>query len=240
MNAFIEFIKSLDLRNINDISVVLRTLVAVLCGGIIGLEREHKHRPAGFRTHILICIGAAMTTMTSQYLLTLKYMHPDNFLCDPARLGAQVIAGMGFIGAGAIIMTKGSKVKGLTTAAGLWTTAIIGLAAGVGYYEMALYATFLVIVAEVIFSHIDWRILSTSRTVNIYIEYSTIENIEQIVKCVKDYGAQIVDIEITKSTPSERPCLSAIFVMHMTRKIVHNDLMTAIAEIDGIQSIEEL
>lgn len=240
MDTIIEFIKSLDLRSFNNLSVALRIMTAVLCGGIIGIEREHKHRPAGFRTHILICLGAAITTLTSQYILTIAFMSPNNFISDPSRLGAQVISGIGFIGAGTIIVTKGSKVKGLTTAAGLWTAAIIGLAAGVGYIEIALYTTFLVLISEILFSHLDWKLFSLARTLNLYVEYTSIENIEEIVKKIKASNVNIVDIEITKSSPSEKRCLSAIIVMQMNKKIIHNNLMTAIAEIEGVQSIEEL
>ena len=112
------------LREFNTASVILRMVLAVMCGGFIGVEREHKRRPAGFRTHTLVCLGAAMTTLTSQYLLT------SGWNTDPARLGAQVVAGIGFIGAGTIIVTRRRQVKGLTTAAGLWVSAIIGLAVG--------------------------------------------------------------------------------------------------------------
>lgn len=107
-------------RDITMLSVTVRLCLAVLCGGMIGLERAFKRRPAGFRTHILICLGASLTTMTSQYL----YLNMHYFT-DMARLGAQVVAGIGFIGAGTIIVTKRQNVKGLTTAAGLWTLSLI-------------------------------------------------------------------------------------------------------------------
>mgnify|MGYP001108824559 CR=1 FL=1 len=124
-------LKMLDpLREINFYSVAFRMILACICGGIIGIEREYKHRPAGFRTHILICLGASMTTMTSQYLSLVM-----NYTTDISRLGAQVISGIGFIGAGTIIVTKRQRVKGLTTASGLWTVAIVGLAIGAGFYE---------------------------------------------------------------------------------------------------------
>ena len=117
------------LRDVTVLSTTVRMVLAVLCGGIIGIEREYKRRPAGFRTHILICLGATMTTLTSQFLYL--NMH---YYTDMARLGAQVVAGMGFIGAGTIIVTRRQRVKGLTTAAGLWTAAIVGLALGGGFY----------------------------------------------------------------------------------------------------------
>ena len=100
------------LRSVTTLSVFVRLACAFICGGIIGIERSYKRRPAGFRTHILICIGAAITTLTSQYL----YLNMHYFT-DMARLGAQVVAGIGFIGAGTIIVTKRQNVKGLTTAA---------------------------------------------------------------------------------------------------------------------------
>ncbi|MBQ5634049.1 MAG: MgtC/SapB family protein, partial [Clostridia bacterium] len=128
-----EFLNFLRGDHLDTLTIVVRLFLAVFCGGIIGIERERKRRPAGFRTHILICLGAAMTTLTSQFIvLELK------LFTDLARLGAQVIAGIGFIGAGTIIVTKRRQVKGLTTAAGLWTAAIVGLCCGAGFYEGAV------------------------------------------------------------------------------------------------------
>ena len=117
MLTFFDFIRDMTVP-----AVAIRVVISVICGGVIGLEREYKRRPAGFRTHILICLGAAMTTLTGQFLVLV--MHSNT---DMSRLGAQVVAGIGFIGAGCIIVTKRRRVKGLTTAAGLWATAIVGL-----------------------------------------------------------------------------------------------------------------
>lgn len=112
------------------LSTTLRMLLAVVCGGLIGLEREYKRRPAGFRTHILICLGAAMTTLTSQFLyLNLHYY------TDMARLGAQVVAGIGFIGAGAIIVTRAPPGEGAHYGGGTLAAAIVGLCLGGGFYE---------------------------------------------------------------------------------------------------------
>lgn len=140
------------LRTVTLASVTVRMLLAVLCGGIIGIERAYKRRPAGFRTHILICLGAAITTLTSQYLyLNLHYY------TDMARLGAQVVAGIGFIGAGTIVVTRQQRVKGLTTAAGLWASAIIGLTIGGGFYEGALHGHGPVFFAESVLSRLEYR-----------------------------------------------------------------------------------
>lgn len=124
---------NLELNSIVEITVKL--LLALLCGGILGIEREHKKRPAGFRTYMLVSLGSALVMMTNQYIW--EYYG----IGDPTRMGAQVINGIGFLGAGTIIVTGHNRVKGLTTAAGLWTAACIGLAIGIGFYEGAVIGT---------------------------------------------------------------------------------------------------
>ena len=218
-------------RDVTTLSVLLRLFLAVLCGGIIGIEREHKRRPAGFRTHILICLGASMTTLTSQYLF-----YNLNLYTDIGRLGAQVVAGIGFIGAGAIIVTKRRQVKGLTTAAGLWTCAIIGLAIGAGYYEAAVISTLVILIAEVFFVKFEYWILVNSRNLNIYVEYEDNENLDNVIRLVKGYRIVIIDLEITKS--GNNSC--AIFQLQLPKKITHDKIMTAISASEGVVSVEEL
>ena len=227
-----EFLASL--REFNTASVILRMVLAVICGGFIGVEREHKRRPAGFRTHTLVCLGAAMTTLTSQYLLT------SGWNTDPARLGAQVVAGIGFIGAGTIIVTRRRQVKGLTTAAGLWVSAIIGLAVGAGYYEGAVIATVFVLIAEVLLSKIEWYISSKAKSVNVYVEYTETESIAEIAEEIKKLGVGIMDIEITRARAAEGPMMSAIFALQLGNKVKRNQLLLKIQEIKGVLSIEEL
>ena len=236
MNAVLEFVKGLDLRGFNEISVLIRFVLATICGGLIGIEREHKHRPAGFRTHILVCLGAATTTMTGQYLLS--FFGPG--VTDPARLGAQVIAGIGFIGAGTIIVTKRRQVKGLTTAAGLWTSAIIGLAIGVGYYEVAAYATFLILVTEILLSRLDWLILSHAKNMNIYIEYTNAENLTDIMNEIKARDISIVDVEIAKARTETDHRISAILSLELSKKATQNNLLTVISKVEGVTIVEEL
>lgn len=219
------------LRDVTTVSVLFRLFLAVICGGIIGIEREHKRRPAGFRTHILICLGASMTTLISQYLF-----YNLNLYTDIGRLGAQVVAGIGFIGAGAIIVTKRRQVKGLTTAAGLWTCAIIGLAIGAGYYEAAVISTVVILVAEIFFVKFEYWILVNSRNLNIYVEYEDNENLDNIIRLIKGYRIVIIDLEITKS--GNNSC--AIFQLQLPKKISHDKIMTAISSAEGIVSVEEL
>jgi putative Mg2+ transporter-C (MgtC) family protein len=224
------FVRELDL-----LAVLCRLLCAVFCGGVVGIEREYKRRPAGFRTHILICLGASLTTLTSQFAL----LRLGQFT-DPARLGAQVIAGIGFIGAGAIIVTKNRQVKGLTTAAGLWLSAIVGLCCGAGYVEVALFITVIILIAELFLSRLEYWLMSTSRTVNLYVEFSEKENLELILDCIRRHKITLVDLQVTKHGVGtvRKPC--AMFSLQLNRSITHDHLMTALSEIRGVISVEEL
>lgn len=136
--------------NFIDLNVqsIVKILIAVLIGGLIGLEREASKRPAGLRTHILVCVASAMVMDVN--LAMAKIYIPS----DPMRLGAQVISGMGFLGAGTIIK-EGDHVKGLTTAAGLWSVACLGLVIGSGYYLMAVFASLIMILVLKTFGQLE-------------------------------------------------------------------------------------
>ena len=198
------------LRDVTIWSVALRMTLAVLCGGIIGIEREYKRRPAGFRTHILICLGAAMTTLTSQYLYLVLGQYTDM-----ARLGAQVVAAIGFIGAGTIIVTRRQRVKGLTTAAGLWAAAIIGLALGGGFYEGGLFATLLILIAELFFSRVGYRMLKNAPEVNLYVEYNDNRTMDVLLQEFREHGLKILNMGIIHSHSNEEHNACAIFTLRL-------------------------
>ena len=223
------------LRTVTMLSVTVRMLLAVACGGIIGIEREYKRRPAGFRTHILICLGAAMTTLTSQYLYL--NMH---YYTDMARLGAQVVAGIGFIGAGTIIVTRRQRVKGLTTAAGLWAAAIIGLALGGGFYEGGIFATILILLAELLFSKLEYRMLENAPEINLYMEYTDKRCLENVLKLYRELNLKILNLEITRPTGSEHHNACAIFSLRLNKKCQVEKLLADIHATRGVLSVEEL
>ena len=223
------------LRDVTLASVTVRMLLAVLCGGIIGLERAYKRRPAGFRTHILICLGAAITTLTSQYLyLNLHYY------TDMARLGAQVVAGIGFIGAGTIVVTRQQRVKGLTTAAGLWASAIIGLAIGGGFYEGALLATVLVFFAESFLSRLEYRMLDHVPEIHLYMEYADKASLEEVLRLFRENRVSLQDMEITRASGSENHNACAIFSLRFSKGVSVDELLTKVTRIDGVVSVQEL
>ncbi|MEY8389188.1 MgtC/SapB family protein [Oscillospiraceae bacterium 38-13] len=223
------------LRDVTIWSVALRMTLAVICGGIIGIEREYKRRPAGFRTHILICLGAAMTTLTSQYL----YLVLEQYT-DMARLGAQVVAGIGFIGAGTIIVTRRQRVKGLTTAAGLWAAAIIGLALGGGFYEGGLFATALILIAELFFSRVEYRMLKNAPEVNLYIEYSDNRTMDVLLQEFREHGLKILNMGIIHSNSNEKHNACAIFTLRLHKGLDVEHLQQEIRATAGVVTVREL
>ena len=182
-----------------ELEALIRILIALACGGIIGYEREHKNRPAGLRTHMLVCIGAALVMIVSQYLFE-KY---SPGVTDPARLGAQVISGIGFLGAGTIIRDRFS-VKGLTTAATLWVVACIGLAIGSGYYLMGIIVTVIIFPALILMRKLEsaLKIKPSKAKLKITAQYS--ENVAQLLKKeLEKAGFSIKGTKFIKSKASE-------------------------------------
>ena len=201
------------LRQLNFESMALRIILAMIMGGVIGYERELKHRPAGFRTYMLVALGSAVTVILSQYLdLMLSTGWADSLRenqvgnrTDVVRIGAQVINGIGFIGAGTILVTSRNEVKGLTTAAGLWASACMGLAIGAGFYECFLIGFALVIFIMKLLPLIEDAVLSRARNMNIYIEMDNIENLSNIVNRIKADGIRMYDVDIDREQNSHMP-----------------------------------
>ncbi len=222
-------------RTINVVTIALRMTLAMICGGVIGLEREYKRRPAGFRTHILVCLGAAMTTLTSQYLYLVLHLYTDM-----ARLGAQVVAGLGFIGAGTIIVTRRQRVKGLTTAAGLWAVGIIGLCLGAGFYEGGIAATAMILVAELVLAKVEYRLLDHAPEINLYMEYTDKDCLDQVLAMFREKQMRVLHLEITRASNDERHNACAIFALRLARRQSAEAVLTAVSAIHGVVSAEEL
>lgn len=224
-----------SVRDVSFTSVAIRMVLAVVCGGLIGIEREYKRRAAGFRTHILICLGAAITTLTNQYLFL--EMH---YSTDIGRLGAQVIAGIGFIGAGSILVNRRQRVKGLTTAAGLWATAIVGLCLGTGFYEGGIAATVLVLLAELLFVKIEYSILYRVPEINLYVEYTQSVSLDCVIALFKEERVKLMSMEIMRASGENRDYISAIMLLGLPKKYSVESLLMKINEIEHIVVAEEL
>ncbi len=228
------------LREINVVSITFRIMLAILIGGIMGLERGRKNRPAGLRTHILVCLGAALVMMTNQYVYVAFNAS------DPVRLGAQVISGIGFLGAGTIIVTGNSQIKGLTTAAGLWTAACIGLAVGIGFYEGAVIGGGAIMFAVSGLNKIGILIHQKSRYMELYIEYDKSNNtLSDFLDYAKQNQIEVTDIQLNgtgaRSNNSKKiKTISYVLTVKSKTKRTHAELIEILTKADGMRYIVEL
>jgi putative Mg2+ transporter-C (MgtC) family protein len=224
---------SSDLSSINDTTIVLRLVMAVILGGVIGFERGRAGRPAGLRTHILVCLGSTLAIMTNQYVYEIYGVS------DPTRIAAQVISGIGFLGAGTIIVTGRHQVKGLTTAAGLWATACMGLAIGIGFYKAALFACLLIAFATVVLHRFDNIMLSKSKVLDIYIEFNKSTTITSVIDKIKALNITIDSIEMVKAS-YDINAVAAIMTLRLKHKRMRLEVIAGICAIDGVEYAEEI
>ncbi|MDR2526039.1 MAG: MgtC/SapB family protein [Oscillospiraceae bacterium] len=170
----------------------LRLALAAFLGGVIGRERAHSHHPAGMRTHILVAVGSALVMCTSDFIVQI-YHGRAGMIPDPARLGAQVISGIGFLGAGTILR-EGFSVKGLTTAASLWAVSCIGLAVGIGFWPGALIATGVIYLTLGVLKKVSKRYQSYA---TLFIGVSNTEAVvDKIAATVRNCGGKLQSIEL--------------------------------------------
>ena len=231
MLHFFDFFRRMDL-----LAITARLVLALICGGVIGIEREIKRRPAGFRTHILICMGSAITILTNLYLYQVMHLYTDI-----SRMGAQVIAGISFVGAGTIIVTRRQHIKGLTTAAGLWTASIIGLACGAGYAECAIFATLMVMLSELVLVKLEYRLVDRTSDMNIYIEYTQPTTIQRLVRILRTVKVPMNDIEVNRiADGDDKFRYSAILSVRVKDQAMGQEIIEGFEGIDDVQNVEEL
>lgn len=222
------------LREVTYLAIALRLVCAVIIGGLIGLERGMKNRPAGLRTYMLVCVGSCLIMLTNQYLFQVSGSG------DPMRLGAQVVSGIGFLGAGTIIVTKHNQIKGLTTAAGLWAAAGVGLALGVGFYEAALIAGLLIFFVLTGLQKLDNRMRSKTKTLEVYIEIADSLNIGTLIRSIRDMNVEIEDVQLEHDVMPEDGTRSLFATLKCKKRTDHIPLMEAIHKIEGVVYLEEL
>ncbi|MBT9774591.1 MAG: MgtC/SapB family protein [Coprococcus sp.] len=219
----------------NIVTITVRLILAVVCGGAIGLTRSVKRRGAGFKTHALVCLGSALVMMTGQYIYV-----DFGAISDIARLAAQVISGVGFLGVGTIMVTRDNHVKGLTTAAGLWTCAGIGLGIGIGFYSGAAITTILVLVIYRFMGRVDEIAYEHSRVLDIYIEFESRRSIAPFISVLKENNYKIMQMELNKSKKNKEELVNATLVLEVPEKTKHGIVIDLLREIPGIEYVEEI
>ena len=233
------------LRQLNFASMALRIVLAVIVGGLLGLERERKSSPAGFRTYMIVAIGSTMAIMLSQYLdimLSTKWLaqaQAVGAVHDVSRFGAQVINGVGFLGAGTIILTGRKRVKGLTTAAGLWASACLGLAIGAGFYECVGICVVLILICMYAFPALESRMILRSRYMNILAELDSFDHFGAVLATLRELGVTVYDVDLTKQPEDSRAALGVHLSVYLPKEINHTLLLARLSMLGGIVSIEE-
>lgn len=212
--------------------VAMRLLLAALLGGLVGLDRENKRRAAGLRTHVLVSLGSALVMITAAYIFE-QYRGLTNM--DPARLGAQVISGIGFLGAGTIIK-QGTTVKGLTTAASLWAVACIGLATGIGFYTAAILAGVVVFITLVLLSKFEkvFRRKSDSEMDICMKLQNKPGKLGEMASAIGKLGVQITNVNIEGE---EEDCLIVQFTLNLSKNNDAKDVLANIKEIPGVHLV---
>ena len=224
---------TLVIRELTLLSVLVRCFASVLLGGIIGLERGLKNRAAGFRTYMLVCLGSCIVMVTNQYIYQLYGVG------DPVRMGAQVISGIGFLGAGTIIVTTRIQIKGLTTAAGLWASACLGLAVGVGVYEVALIGGFCVLLVLTIFHSWENYMRRNTAVLSIYIELNPGIPLGQFLREIQEQQINMSNIQMQSETISGQD-LAFLATIKPKKKETKDSILTAVRALPTVQFVEEL
>lgn len=223
----------MELREVTYLAVAVRILAAVLVGGLLGLERGMKNRPAGLRTYMLVCVGSCMIMLTNQYI------YQTFGTGDPVRLGAQVVSGIGFLGAGTIVVTRRNQIKGLTTAAGLWTVAGVGLALGIGFYEAAIVGGLAVFVVITLLQRMDNSMHRKSKQLEAYIELAKDVTLGDFLRSVRDKDIDIYNVQ-RETEGSESSNRAYIATLKAKRRSNHEAILDIVRSLPGVAYLEEL
>ena len=214
----------------------VRLLLGSICGGLIGLEREMKGRPAGLKTFSLVCMGATLVMVTNEFI----YVNVANSTGDSARMAAQVISGIGFLGAGTIMTTGNDRVKGLTTAAALWVTAAIGIAIGTGFYFGGIAGLIVLYLSSFTYRYIDAVIVARSRIMRIYVEGESEEFMLNLVGFFQKNEIRIISLVRKDENKWFLKDSAATIEMDLGRKRSHFEILDEIRRMKELRYIEEV
>ena len=217
------------LREFNIASVCVRLLLAVVLSGALGIERERHGKAAGLRTHILVCLGSTLAAMTGLYIAEI-----GGETTDVTRVAAQVISGIGFLGAGTIMVRNKSTVTGLTTAACVWSTGALGLAIGFGFYEASLLCVLFMLLTAGQFNKLERKMFHRSREVSIYAEFVDAKQLNDSLKQIRDSGYRVMQIHLTQTRTNLPDGIGAEMVVGTERIANPDDIVAVIESIENV------
>lgn len=211
-------------KEINLLTVALRIVLAVIVGGIIGLERGRHGSQAGMRTHILVCLGGALTSLLGVYCTQIL-----GYDSDPLRISAQVVSGIGFLGAGMIIVKSDKMITGLTTAAIMWTTAIIGVAVGVGFYSGALFAMLACVFTAAFLTRLERK---RKKATCIYIEIDDLHSLGRITDDIKTLIPDDSHVELVSAKSGMAGHLGVLVITSMLKDV--DSVKSSVSALNGV------
>ncbi|MCI6553379.1 MAG: MgtC/SapB family protein [Lachnospiraceae bacterium] len=214
------------------LSIAVRLTLAMVMGALIGYERASKKSTAGLRTFSIVCVSSALTMILNEYLVL---THGSG---DITRLSAQVISGIGFLGVGSIILTSRNQIKGLTTAATLWSTAILGITIGAGMILPSIIAFSIMMFIITVLSHISRHLERYNRIITVYLEADKTTGLSQIIEALSAQGFEVLQLEKHKSSPEGD--LMIQLDLNLKGKYLHSDIIYRLSQLESIHYIEEV
>ena len=228
-----EFITFLEGQS--DTAVLIRLIIAMICGCIIGYERISNRHSAGIKTFALVSLGSAVATVLNIYLANMEGLN-----ADVSRIPAGVVSGIGFLGAGTIIVTGRSQIKGLTTAASLWVTACMGMAIGAGYMPTGLMCFLLILITNKILLPVTQYVEGHSRYLNIYIEVEKNNGISKLKQQMQTWGFSVKSISKSKGKTLQHTDTGIIVGIDLRKKFSHKTFLNYLNELDFVSYVEEI
>lgn len=224
----------LALREVTMSAIFIRIMIAMALGGIIGMERGIKNRPAGLRTYTLVCIGSCVVMLVNQY------SYQVTGTGDPVRMGAQVVSGIGFLGAGTIIVTAHNRIKGLTTAAGLWASACVGLAVGIGLYEVALVSGASIFLVLTLLHRSELGLRRRSNVVEFYVELDPHVPLGSFLRSAKSCGLELNGILKEYDSGYGEDSLAFMVTIRGKKNLHRDEIIQTVRQFEGIRHLEPL
>lgn len=223
----------INLYEFNEITALIRLAMALFASGILGMERTRKLRPAGMRTYMLVCIGACSTMLGGLYLYEI---YGPGF--DPARMAAQVISGIGFIGAGTIMVAPHQKVRGLTTAAGLWGVACLGINIGVGNYIIALGVFVAMLITMLLADKLELVFFRHLKRIHVTILMQSLETVTTIRDSLREQNINLSNLEFSPAVEGQGICLTCF--LRLGSRMPHKHTVAALEKVPGVLHVEIL
>jgi putative Mg2+ transporter-C (MgtC) family protein len=223
------------LQGSSSIAVGIRLVVATVFGGIVGWERIIKHHSAGIKTHALVSLGSASATALNIYLAMLPGLN-----ADVSRIPAGVVSGIGFLGAGTILVTGRKQIKGLSTAATLWVTSCMGMAIGAGYLEIGFVCLLMVAFSNILLKQLSNKVEGYSKYMNIYIEVNKNRGVNKLMKMLSDQGYTIISMTKSKEKTLQSSDTGLILDLDLDKKRSHHEILNMLSDEEYVNYVEEV